>query len=441
VHNDTPLDQARLSHWLASLAPIMTITAIIVAAAAPRSTPFMLLLLGGPVVALGVLTARELALRPLSPLVHTLLALGAYLALNSLWSVVPFTALGRVVLFGLILAMGWAMAKILPALSWDDADRLQRAIIYAVGATAFLLAFETLFGQPIRRFIVWLIPILRPDPKHIVFDNGWVAQISLYTLNRNVALLNLMLWPTLMLLRARAPTSKAWQVAGAALLAFSAIAIFSSEHETSMIALTVGVLVLVGMFAAATVTRAFVLAAWVAATLLVVPAANFAHEGGLHRVPWLPTSARNRIILWNVTADRMLNSPIFGIGIDSTKPLDQRLAPVARREPGDTYAQRTGRHAHNIFMQIWYELGATGALLVLIAGFAALRAMARLPSTDQPYIFASFASTMVLASFTWGLWQPWFMCAFGLWAVLLLVGLDAMRRSRSAIASKAATGR
>jgi hypothetical protein len=66
--------------------------------------------------------------------------------------------------------------------------------------------------------------------------------------------------------------------------------------------------------------------------------------------------------------------------------------------------------------------------------------MTRLPSADQPFVFASFASTMVLAAFTWGIWQPWFMCAFGLWAVLLLVSLDATRRAsdtRSAASSLA----
>lgn len=408
--------------------------AVFVAMAAPRSTPFMLLLLGGAIVVSGLATAGPASVRPLPSLVIALAVLCIYLALNALWSVVPFDAICRVLLFALILLLGVAVAKCLPALTQEDADRLHLAIILTVSIAAVLLTIETLFGQPIRRSVVSLIPILRPASKHMTVIDGWVASIQLYTVNRNLALLNLFLWPTLLLLRVGMPQRRAW-LATAIMIAASAIAMFNSEHETSMIALVVGCLVLVGMLAAAALTRALILTVWLGATLLIVPAANIAHDGGLHRVDWLPTSARNRIVLWNVTADRMLGAPILGVGIESTKPLDQQAAPAARLEPGDTYAQRTGRHAHNIFMQVWYELGAIGAVLLLVAGLAALRALARLSAIDQPFAFASFASTMVLASFSWGLWQPWFMCAFGLWTVLLLIALDASRRKAAAIAS------
>ena len=74
-------------------------------------------------------------------------------------------------------------------------------------------------------------------------------------------------------------------------------------------------------------------------------------------------------------------------------------------------------------------LGAVGALLLLVAGVVGLRALAGLPAADQPYAYASFVAATVIASFSWGMWQPWFMCAFGIWIVALLVGLDAARRS------------
>ena len=407
------------------------IVAIVVAAVAPRATPFMLLLLGSSVIGLSLTTARPVSVRPLPHVVLALAALGAYLALNALWSVSPLTALIRAVLFGLIVVMGLMVFRCLPSLTHENAERLQRAILCGIALSALYLVFEISFGQPIRRFVISFVPTLRPSQKHMEMVDGWVSRINLYTLNRNVALLNIMLWPALLLLRARMPQTTAW-LYGGALVLLAALAACTSEHETSMIALVAGVLVLAGMAVAAPITRALVIAAWLAATLLVVPAADIAHGIGLHRASWLPQTARNRIVLWNVTADRTQESPILGIGINSTKPLDEEAAPLARREPGDDYAQRTGRHAHNIFMQTWFELGAVGALLLLVSGLAALRAMMRLPAADQPYAFASFASTMVLASFTWGMWQPWFMCAFGLWAVLLLIALDAAHRHRAA---------
>ncbi|MGD9802219.1 MAG: O-antigen ligase family protein [Hyphomicrobiaceae bacterium] len=426
MHNDTPLNPARWSK-LASCAPGAALLAIVVVGVAPRTAPFMLLLLGTVTIGSALTVARPLSWRPIPDLVVVLAVFGAYIALNALWSVAPMTGLGRALIFALVVGMGLAVARALPMLTDEDAARLQWAVFCGIAVMALFLAFEVYCGQPVRRWVVSFIPPLRPSPKHMAVADGWVTRINLYTLNRNIAVLNLMLWPALLLLRAYLPKTKALLV-GCALLALTAVASFASEHETSMIALVVSCLVLAGMVIAASVTRVLVIAAWVAATLLVVPAANIAHDAGLHRAGWLPQSARNRVILWNVTADRMQQSPILGIGIESTKPLDQESAAEAPREPGDGYSQRTGRHAHNIFMQTWYELGAVGALLLLIAGFATLRAMSRLPLADQPYAFASFASTIVLASFTWGMWQPWFMCAFGLWGVLLLTGLDAARR-------------
>ncbi|MBS0244655.1 MAG: O-antigen ligase family protein, partial [Proteobacteria bacterium] len=179
------------------------------------------------------------------------------------------------------------------------------------------------------------------------------------------------------------------------------------------------------------VARPVVYAGWIAATLLVVPAAAIAHKAGLNHASWLPGTARNRIVLWNVTAQKVIEHPLLGIGIDSGKPLDEEAASTAKIEKGDSYPQRTGRHSHNIFMQTWYELGAVGAALFLTLGLAALGAMSRLPDDDQPFAFASFVSAMVIGSFTWGMWQPWFMAAFGLWVVALLIALDASRRSRA----------
>ncbi|MGE0766166.1 MAG: O-antigen ligase family protein [Hyphomicrobiaceae bacterium] len=427
MHNDTPLASVALRPQWASYVPAMALIAVVVAAISPRATPFMLLLLGGSIAALGFASAA-LSWRPLPGLVVALLVLDAYLGLNALWSLSPAFALGRVVIVALIAAMGLAVARALPALTPADATRLQSAILCAIVATSVYLAIEVVFDQPLRRLVVSIIPPLRPAPKHMTTVDGWVTGINLYTLNRNLAVLNIMLWPALLLLRTRFSPSKAW-LSGGALIALGAIAAFPSEHETSMIALVVGCIVLAGMAISASVTRALVIALWIAATMLVVPAANIAHDAGLHRVAWLPQTARNRIVLWNVTADRMLDSPILGIGIGSTKPLDEEAAHDAPLEEGDAYAQRTGRHAHNIFMQAWFELGAAGAILLLVVGLIALRAMIRLPAKVQPFTFASFASTMVVASFSWGMWQPWFMCAFGFWAVLLLIGLDAARRA------------
>ncbi len=427
MHNDTPVRPASALTRIAPWAPIVSLVALAVALIAPRSTPGMLLLLGAPIVALAAPAGFRAAL-PRPPLVVALAALGAYLFLNALWAVDPIEGLGRAFLFAAIVALVTAVAMALPKLDVEDARRLRQALLIAIGLGAVFLAIETPLGQPIRRAVTSVLPFLRPAPKHLVVSEGWVDVIQLYTLNRNLAVLNLVLWAALLLLRSSLATTLA-RTAAIALLVLSAVAMFTSEHETSMIAIVAGCLVFVGMVAVAPIMRALVLAGWVAATMLIVPLAAISHNAGLHQARWLPGTARNRIVLWNVTATKIAEAPLLGIGIGSTKPLDEEAAPTAETKPGDTYPQRTGRHSHNIFMQTWYELGAVGAALLLIVGVIGLRGFARLPAADQPYVYASFVSATVIASFTWGMWQPWFMAAFGIWAMVLVIALDAARRN------------
>ncbi len=390
----------------------------------------MLLLVGLPIVALVATAGHRLIPRSCPPILLALGAFGGYLALNALWAVSPLHGLSRALLFAAIVALGSVVAVALPQLASNDNERFHRAVLIGISLSVAYLAVEILSGQPIRRFVISLIPILQPSPKHMATADSWVTHLNLYTLNRNLGILNLVLWPALLLARTRLSLPVA-RIVGFGLLAVSAVSVFASEHESSMLALTLACLVFVGVTFAATTVRKVILAAWVAATLLIVPIADISHDAGLHRAGWLPQTARNRIVLWSVTADRMQEAPILGIGIGSTKPLDEEAAPTAARELGDSYAQRTGRHAHNIFMQTWYELGAVGACLLLLAGLAGLRVLSRLPTIQQPFAYAGFVSAMVIASFTWGMWQPWFMCAFGLWAVLWLIALDAAGRKEA----------
>jgi hypothetical protein len=54
---------------------------------------------------------------------------------------------------------------------------------------------------------------------------------------------------------------------------------------------------------------------------------------------------------------------------------------VSRRRSREGFVY-TGRHAHDLFLQTWYELGVVGALLMAIA--VAL-SISRLPFEAQPF--------------------------------------------------------
>ena len=295
--------------------------------------------------------------------------------------------------------------------------------------SAYLL-FEVASEQWLKRTVTSLIPALRPAPKHIVVTDGTVTAVADYALNRNFAILVLALWPVLLILRSRFDGARSW-IAGAALLAVSAAGVFMSAHETSMLALLFSSATFAGMALAPRLVRPLIAAGWITATLLVVPIAMAAYSSGLHQARWIPETGRNRIILWNVTAEKVLEAPLLGTGVAATKALDEEEAPKAKTLPGHTYPQKAGRHAHNILLQTWYELGGIGAALLLMTRLLPLRLARHLPASGEPYAAASFVAATLIGAFSWGMWQTWFMAAFGVSAMLLALAVAGARRTLS----------
>jgi hypothetical protein len=413
---------------LQRLAPLIAALALFAAMVAPRGSAVTLVAMA-VLAGAGLASARDLsALRPHSALSAVMLAFGAYLAVNWLWSADRSEALGKVVFY--FTALGLSHATVV-GLS-HTAPALRRRIgLWMIGAFflgLLYLAVEIIFDQPIRRGLFSAIPILRLDPKHIRVVDGQVVAIHSYTLNRSMAVLVLSFWPVVLLMRGLLPR-RVFPPAAAAAAALAVIAVFGSEHETSKLAVIFSGVAFAGMFVAAFIMRRAIIAGWVAASLLVVPIAALAYSGELHKSTLIPETGRNRIILWGYTAQLIRHAPLFGTGIASTKLLDQEAGPSAQRPADYTYALRTGRHSHNIFMQTWYELGAIGAVFMLAIGLTVLALLARLSSAIGPYAQASFVSAVTIGCFSWGMWQTWFMAAYAVWALLLVFAIMIAREA------------
>jgi O-antigen ligase len=76
-----------------------------------------------------------------------------------------------------------------------------------------------------------------------------------------------------------------------------------------------------------------------------------------------------------------------------------------------------------VYLQTWFELGLIGATLLTLLGLAVLQAIGTLGPQLQPYAYATFASAALTAASSYGMWQIWFVGAFGFCAVLF--GLSA----------------
>jgi O-antigen ligase len=91
------------------------------------------------------------------------------------------------------------------------------------------------------------------------------------------------------------------------------------------------------------------------------------------------------------------------------------------------------RHSHNFFLQTWLELGAVGAVLLMLVGLQVIRRLSELAHGIQPYAFATFASAATLMSASYGIWQAWLLALFGLTPILFAVGARALETSRPTV--------
>ena len=350
----------------------------------------------------------------------------AYMVVSSAWALDPPSALSKSAGVGAV-----ALCSLLGFAAVCDLDRdeVQCVARYLLGGAFLGLLFVTLefvSGQAITRVLFNFFPVLRPPgAKDLVLEAGNVMQIARYELNRNVALLILMLWPAMLLLMKLVAAPAATMIAWAAVLLSGGLAFFS-EHETSMIAFLVGSLVyLAGRWNSWLVARGLAVL-WCLAFIVIVPLSLYAYRTAeLHRSTYLPYTAQARIIIWGYTAEKVVQSPLIGIGARSTRVLDSALLPTAEREEGDVFARRPGRHAHNLFLQSWFELGAIGVALVMAFGLAVLGRVALLTEESRPHAYALFSVFMVIAGFAWGMWQTWLLAAYALSALYLAVGARA----------------
>ena len=401
----------------------------------PRAAPGLVVVVTGAMLAASTVVdgrgfvARLSAVGASIP-VLMLTAFGGWALLAVMWSVDRIEALGKVAQFAAALTAVAAVGSVRADLSDRVVRDMARAALVAFAAGLMFLAVEELTGHAIKRFVFTLLTWARPSTKHIAVavDSGDVTQIAGYISNRNMAALSLTLWPVLLIAWRLVDAGRRGLVA-ASLAAVAAGTIALSQHDTSVLAFVGAAVVGIAMLRYARMALAAVAIGWVVATMAVVPITDWAFRSAqLHQASWLPHTARQRIILWGYTAQQVALRPLLGVGTDSTKTLDARRGPRVETPAGFGYQWRTGPHAHNIYLQTWYELGLPGALLLCAVGLAVLRAIAGLPSRVQPFMAAAFVSAAITAAFTWGLWQAWFMAAFTLSAILCLLALELDRR-------------
>ncbi len=361
------------------------------------------------------------------------LALSLYTFVNAAWSWDPVVGIAKAsLLLSLILAIV-VVSVAIGALNKRQTSAFCTAFTVGAGLAIVYLLIEIATDSAITRGFYNAFPALRPeDTKRIELSGDVVARIQLNTLNQGVAIVMLNLWPALLMMSGKVNQKRTYAMVALILVGTAAV-VFSSEHSSSQVALLGSVIVFALAWQWTRLVIRALTACWCLAFVLVLPASFLAHDAGLQTHPSVPFSFKARVVLWHDTAEKTLEHPWGGIGVNSMREISEAswaaLAPAqkekrrARRRSGDaTFDRLPAHHGHNLYLQTWYELGGIGAALLALAGALVILRAERLPRDVQPYAAAAFTTFALIAAFAWGMWQAWWLCAIGLMAVYLCLG-------------------
>jgi hypothetical protein len=409
------------------ITPVLFFLSAVVTSVAPRLTWLFLPLIA---IALSLPALRRLGgwrqlIQP-NPAFIALLLVALYIFLNATWAADPSAAFGTAALFLTVVAITFTTNKAVDQL---DADLLRRtALAYAAGAFlgALFVVFELLTHSAGTRLAMTWIPLLRGEAsRHVIVSQNEVTWIQPSQLKRNTAILAFSLWPGLLALSTIASGTRRAILMGLFFLAVAACTILA-DHRSSLVALCVSTFFFFMAWSWPRPVIRALAALYCLAFVLVIPVDLAAYKGNLQTAAWLPKSFRARLIIWDYTAERVFDHPWLGIGAAST-PAVREPRDLAEKPQGYVYPRNTGRHAHDLFLQTWYELGAVGVILIAFAGAVVAFRMSLLPIEAQPFAAASFAVFLSIAAFAWGIWQTWLMCAVGLMVLYLRMAISAAR--------------
>jgi hypothetical protein len=408
------------------LAPSLT-------AIAPRLAPFLFLLVGLTLIVRALRRGRSWRsfLTP-SVAFFALVAVALYAFLSALWSEDPSSSIEKSTTLLAAIFLASAALAALPALDGDEVRLIATAFVAGSLAGAVFVLIEVLTSGALTRAALTAAPLLQPNStKHMFVDNGVVTFLRLSEFNQNAAMLSFQLWPGLLALFKLREGSRYRGFLLAGFFLALAVPIFLSEHDSSQLGIVIALLVLLIAWRWPLKTIQTLAVAWCLGFAIVIPLDMLAYRAELHQAKWLPQSARARVILWQYTAERVLENPWLGIGADSTAKVRDEQIGRPKKPKGFVFRRSTGQHAHSIFLQSWYELGLFGAILMAIAGAAVALRMQPLPRLAQPFAAAAFASFMTIAGLAWGMWQVWLLCAMALVPIYLALAASPFRENDS----------
>jgi len=343
------------------------------------------------------------------------LAALAWGALSALWAVDPELTLSRAA--KLTVATGFGVVMLVGIVNLPQTRRFQLGIALCAGLMLALLivAIDLSLTGGLRRAI-------RDDASYF----------GMASLNNGMTWITLLIWPsTLWLWRVLAETGRWWsRLVALVPIAACVPLLMKLESQSSLTAFGLGLLTFVAVAALPRLVP-YAMAISVAIGTIAAPVMVLVVFNATRLAEWfqgLPSTMVHRAYIWDFTAQRIMERPILGWGLDSSRVIPGGGAMVTDINPAlshDVYGlmELMPLHPHNAPLQLWLELGLPGAMLFAVVTGALLVAIG-LRIRDR-LATATAATVLVVAialsSFSYGIWQTWWLAA--LWLVAALTAM------------------
>ena len=338
----------------------------------------------------------------------SILCLIAWGALSTIWSINPLDSILLSARLLLIFLFGFFWCQYLLNLETHQRQKISNMLFYGVVISLFFLLIDYLLGNPWQH-------LFNKSPAKAL------AQASLT--------FSLVLWPC------------AWHLykkfnIGVAILfiIFLYIILKFLDCDSGRVAIIMGIIgyVFFQLLPKLSMKLGFLLIPTLSLTapfltlLLLTPHNIETITNNLHEFSYI-----HRLHIWRSVSEKIIQKPILGYGLDSSRNPsfgDEEVSWKFIEKTGEILNSTTSiipMHPHNAPLQWWLELGGIGALLgtILMLKFLKLaQSLKRRSSTATA--MALFCSTCVIAWVNLGFWQNWWLAT--LW---LIGGLLAMMLS------------
>lgn len=350
----------------------------------------------------------------------------------SSWSPEPLGGAGKSLFLLALILHAIILVRKFHLIDSRDVETAARGLLAGFLLGGVYVCLEIASRDNLTRFVLTHFPELdRAVPKHTRYRDGVIVRMSGAHITRVNAVFCLFVCPALL---AAALYTKGWVrwFCYAATAVFLLLIFFHphTHSQTSQLVVMVAVATIALALVAPRLARWAVAAGFAAWLFLVVPASLALYSYGVHENKNVFTSARARVLIWHNTAEEILKHPVFGAGTTSSRFFEEPRETRRKISEEKLGGGLDGRgHPHNMYLQIWYELGVIGVLLFALLGYALWSRIGPLPKRIAVLATAHFAVCVTIIGPSYSLWQNWFQSAFALSILVLILIAGATARS------------